>query len=99
MNREAWGKGWMSRERKRQSLGQERPPRSPKRSNFTKDPRESQRRENQMVTPLGDIIDRDTLSQQHCAHLMPTMCIGKQLPEGTIARRNSCLTEKRDAEI
>lgn len=35
-----------------------------------------------MATPLGsDIIDKDKLSREHCAHLMPTMCKRKQLPE------------------
>lgn len=42
MNREAWREkgGRVDKERRRQSLGQERPPRPLRRSNFTRDPRE-----------------------------------------------------------
>lgn len=88
MNREAWGKGWMSRERKRQSLGQERPPRSLKRSNFTKDPRES-RTENQMVTPLGDII-----RQRHTSTAALCTSYANNVYRETVARRNSCQGEQ-----
>lgn len=105
MNREAWWEkgGRVEKERRRQSLGQERTPRSPKRSNFTEDPRESQTGGgNQMVTPLAsDIIrQRHTFTGALCtSYSMPTLCIGKQLPEEAVARGNSCLKEKRDAVI
>lgn len=70
MNREAWREkgGRVDKERRRQSLGQERPPRPLRRSNFTRDPRESQKRRNQMVTPLrSDIIrQRHTIAGALC---------------------------------
>lgn len=86
------GKGGRVEKERRQSLGQERPPRPLRRSNFTPDPRESQKWGNQMVTPLGS----DNIRQGHTfhgstVHILCQQCVKgnscqrKQLPEGAAA--------------
>lgn len=86
------GKGWMSRERKRQSLGQERSPRSPKEKQISpKRPTwESKRGGNQMATPLrSDIIrQRHTFTGALCTFY------ANNVYRETVARGNSCQREQ-----
>lgn len=76
-----------SREKeRRQSLGQERAPRSPKRSNFTKRPtwRGNHHR------GRGHIRQTHTFTGAPCTTLNNNVCVWGE----TVARRNSCLEEK-----